>query len=101
MTSQPRRVALVTGASAGIGRAFAEQLALQNHDLVLTARRQDRLETLASQLRSQHAARVEVIASDLSDPAAPHALLAEVAARGLHVDVLVNNAGYGLGEGYR
>jgi short-subunit dehydrogenase len=101
MTSQPRRVALVTGASAGIGRAFAEQLALQSHDLVLTARRQDRLETLASELRSRHDARVEVIAADLSDPAAPEALLAEVAARGLHVDVLVNNAGYGLGEGYR
>jgi uncharacterized protein len=101
MTSQPRRIALVTGASAGIGKAFAEQLALAGHDLVLTARRQERLEALASELRAQRNVRVEVIAADLSDPAAPEALLAAIAARGLHVDVLVNNAGYGLGEGYR
>jgi short-subunit dehydrogenase len=101
MTSQPRRVALVTGASAGIGKAFADQLALTGHDLVLTARRQDRLEALASELRRQRNVHVEVIAADLSDPAAPEALLAAVTARGLHVDVLVNNAGYGLGEGYR
>lgn len=101
MPLQPRRVALVTGASAGIGRAFAEQLAIQEHDLVITARRQDRLEALASELRTLRNVRVEVIAADLSDPAAPEALLAAIAARGLAVDVLVNNAGYGLGAGYR
>jgi len=101
MALQPRRVALITGASAGIGRAFAEQLAIQEHDLVITARRQDRLEALATELRAQRNVRVEVIAADLSDPAAPEGLLAEVAARGLTIDVLVNSAGYGLGGGYR
>lgn len=101
MTSQPRRVALVTGASAGIGKAFAEQLAIQGHDLVITARRRERLDALAEQLRAQRNARVEVIPADLSDPAAPAALFEAIAARGLTVDVLVNNAGYGLGSGYR
>jgi short-subunit dehydrogenase len=101
MTSQSRRVALVTGASAGIGKAFAEQLAIQGHDLIITARRVDRLEALASELRTQRNARVEVIAADLSDPGAPQALFDAIAARGLAVDMLVNNAGYGLGAGYR
>jgi hypothetical protein len=92
----PRRTALVTGASAGIGKAFAEQLAERGYDLVLTARRADRLQTLADALRSQHNVRAEVITADLADPAAPDALIAAVHERGLHVDVLVNNAGYGI-----
>lgn len=101
MTSQARRVALVTGASAGIGKAFAEQLAIDGYDVVVTARRLDRLEALAHKLRSERGARVEVIAADLSDPSTPQALFDAVAARGLCVDMLVNNAGYGLGAGYR
>jgi len=101
MTSESRPVALVTGASAGIGQAFARQLAIAGHDLVITARRLDRLEQLAQELRVQRGARVEVIAADLSDPAAPAALFDAITARGLVVDVLVNNAGYGLGAGYR
>src|SRR5262245_31092411 len=95
-STQPRRTALVTGASAGIGKAFAEQLAARGYDLVLTARRADRLQTLADALRSQHNVRAEVITADLADPAAPAALIAAVHERGLHVDVLVNNAGYGI-----
>lgn len=101
MTPSKKRVALVTGASAGIGKAFAVELARQEHDLVITARRQDRLEELAAELRRQHGARVEVIAADLADPAAPQRLFDAIADLGLSVDVLVNSAGYGLGTGYR
>lgn len=91
-----RKVALVTGASAGIGKAFAEQLALRDFDLVLTARRRDRLEALASELQRASKVRVEVVPGDLADPATPERLLAEIGARGMSVDVLVNNAGYGI-----
>lgn len=101
MTPRPRRTALVTGASSGIGKAFAEELARAEHDLVLTARRVERLEALARELRARRGARVEVIAADLSDPGAPQALFDAIAARGLTIDVLTNNAGYGLGAGYR
>jgi len=101
MTLQSRRVALVTGASAGIGKAFAEQLAIQGHDLVITARRAERLESLARELRAEHDTRVEVIAADLSDPSASQTLFDAIHQRGMFIDVLVNNAGYGLGGGYR
>jgi uncharacterized protein len=94
------RTALVTGASAGIGQAFAELLAARGYGLVLTARRRDRLEALAATLREQHGVPVEVIDADLADPAAPAAIAAEVRARGLQVDVLVNNAGYGVPGSY-
>lgn len=90
------RTALVTGASAGIGRAFAELLAARGYHLVVTARRRDRLEAVAAMLRQQHGVSVHVIVADLADPAAPAALVAEIASRGLHVDVLINNAGYGV-----
>jgi short-subunit dehydrogenase len=91
-----RKLALVTGASAGIGRAFAEQLALRDFDLVLTARRRDRLEAVAAELQSISKVRVEVVTGDLADPSTPGQLMAELGARGLAVDVLVNNAGYGI-----
>ncbi len=88
--------ALVTGASAGIGAAFARELALRGHALVLTARRLDRLEALADELRAAHGVAVECIACDLADPGAPDLLLAETQRRGIAIDVLVNNAGYGV-----
>lgn len=91
-----RPLSLVTGASAGIGAAFARALAARGHDLVLTARRVERLESLAAELRRQHACNVTVLAADLADPAAPRALCDELARRGLAVDWLVNNAGYGV-----
>jgi short-subunit dehydrogenase len=91
-----RPVALVTGASAGIGRAFAIELAARGHDLVLTARRRERLDALAAELKRTHGARSHVVPSDLADPMAPEALATSVAEAGLAVDVLVNNAGYGV-----
>jgi short-subunit dehydrogenase len=90
------RTALVTGASAGIGKAFAELLAARGYRLVLTARRLDRLEELAASLGQRHGVPVHIVVADLSDPAAPGAIVSDLQARHIQVDVLVNNAGYGL-----
>lgn len=94
--SQARPLSLITGASAGIGAAFAHALAARGHDLVLTARRTDRLEQLADSLRQQYGLEVTVLPADLADPAAPAQLEAVLAQRGLAVDWLINNAGYGV-----
>jgi short-subunit dehydrogenase len=91
-----RRLALVTGASAGIGESFAELLAERGFDLALTARRVDRLEALAARLAEAHGVEAFPIVADLADPDAPNRVVEGIAARGRHVDVLVNNAGYGL-----
>jgi short-subunit dehydrogenase len=91
-----RRLALVTGASAGLGEAFARHLAARGHDLVLSARRTERLEALAGELRGGHGVEALVAPADLADPAGPQAILDQVAAAGRTVDVLINNAGYGL-----
>lgn len=86
---------LVTGASAGIGAAFARALAARGHDLVLVARREDRLHALAEALRERHGTHSTVFAADLADPAAPARLCDALVESGLDVDWLVNNAGYG------
>jgi short-subunit dehydrogenase len=91
-----RPLSLITGASAGIGAAFARQLAAKSHDLVLTARRADRLESLAAELREKHGAVVTVLPCDLADPAAPKQLSDALVERALTVDWLINNAGYGV-----
>jgi short-subunit dehydrogenase len=91
----PRR-ALVTGASAGIGAAFARELAMRGCALVLTARRLDRIEALARELRTAHGVDAHAIAADLADPETPARLCAELARRGLIIDILINNAGYGV-----
>ena len=85
--------ALITGASAGLGAEFARQLAAQGNDLILVARRLDKLESLAADLRDTHGVDVEVMAADMTDPQAPAALCRQTADRDLHVDYLVNNAG--------
>lgn len=86
---------IVTGASSGIGAAFARALARRSSDVILVARRLDRLEQLASELERDHGVRATPIALDLSRPGAGRALAHEVAARGLTVTGLVNNAGFG------
>ena len=87
---------LITGASSGIGSAFARLLAARGSNLVLVARRIDRLEDLAAELRTAHRVHVEVIACDLSEDAPGERLLAETTARGITVTSVVNNAGAGL-----
>jgi hypothetical protein len=89
------RRALVTGASSGLGADFARELAAHGCDLVLVARRADRLEALAKELRERHGVQAEVVAMSLSEPEAAAALHRRVSERGLEVDVLVNNAGFG------
>ncbi|RAK59423.1 dehydrogenase [Phenylobacterium hankyongense] len=95
-----RRLALVTGASAGIGAAFARILARHGYDLALTARRGDRLEALAEEIRLRSGVETLTIAADLADPDATDQLLEHLAAHGRTVDALVNNAGYGLPGAY-
>ncbi len=87
--------ALVTGASAGLGMIFAEALARQGHDLILTARRTERLEGLGQVIRTQTGVKVTVIPADLSEPGAVPALMAEIGRQGLAVNTLINNAGFG------
>ena len=88
-----RRKAVVTGASAGIGRAFAERLSRDGYDVTIVARRRDRLEALASKLTGRDSASVEVFAADLTDPGELRALEEKIA--GDPPDLLVNNAGFG------
>ena len=87
--------ALITGASAGIGLALATQLAAGGTNLILTARRRERLETLAGRLSEQHGVRIEVFPADLTLPVAPEQLFAFTEKQCIVVDLLVNNAGFG------
>jgi hypothetical protein len=88
-----RPVAWVTGASAGIGRAFAEALAQRGHDLVLIARRSDRLASLAQELGARHGAAAEPLVADLGDAAGLEAVASRIANEA--PALLVNNAGFG------
>jgi len=85
--------ALVTGASAGLGAEFARQLAARGHDLLLVARREERLKDLARELGAAHGVRVDVFGADLAEAEAPARIERFVAERGLQIDWLVNNAG--------
>jgi hypothetical protein len=88
--------ALVTGASAGLGAEFARQLAAGGHDVVVTARRRDRLEALATEIRGKHGVEVLVVECDLGAPAGPGAVMAALEEKGILPAVLVNNAGFGV-----
>jgi short-subunit dehydrogenase len=88
--------ALVTGSSAGIGKDFARELAAGGVNLVLTARRLDRLEELAKELKDAHGVDVRVVSSDLASPEGVTTVTNLLDAEGLKIDILVNNAGFGI-----
>lgn len=87
--------ALVTGASAGIGECFARQLAEQGANLILVARSEDKLRSLAAELKLTYSIEAHVFAADLSFHEAPRRLFDNVQQAGIHVDLLINNAGFG------
>jgi uncharacterized protein len=93
----PGSTCLVTGASSGIGADIARALAARGHGVTLVARRTERLEALAGELRARDGIRVETLGCDLGDAEARKRLSAEIEERGLEVEVLVNNAGFGTG----
>jgi uncharacterized protein len=90
-----RPVALITGASAGIGRVFADRLAAEGHDLVLVARGEEQLQEVAQAAADRHGAGTEVMPSDLSDPGELAKVEARASERDRPLDLLVNNAGFG------
>jgi short-subunit dehydrogenase len=91
------KTALITGASGGIGEAFARQLAARGKDLILVARREDKLQVMADELMAGHGVAVHVVAADLARPNAARPIFEETERLGLEVDLLVNNAGFGKG----
>jgi hypothetical protein len=94
------RTVLITGASAGLGVAFARVYARHGWNLILTARREQALTALAAELTRAHGVTVTVLAEDLADPEAPERLVAAITTRGLTVDGLVNNAGFSRTTGF-
>ena len=88
--------AIVTGASAGIGKEIAIQLAERGHDIILTARRENRLQELASEIRSRYQVNVDYIAADLAEVDAPDQIHEFCKNNNYDVEILINNAGYGL-----
>lgn len=95
MNSTARPVALITGASGGIGLELARLCAKGGHDVILVARNRDKLDEIAKYLSGMYSIRVEVISADLTDPEAPQAIMGQAEKLGLGVDVLINNAGFG------
>jgi short-subunit dehydrogenase len=93
----PSSTCLVTGASSGIGAEIARGLARRGHGVTLAARREERLRELAEEISGEHGVRAETVSVDVSDVDARSRLKADVEERGLTVEVLVNNAGFGSG----
>jgi short-subunit dehydrogenase len=93
------KTTLITGASSGIGEAFARRLAAEGHDVLLVARSEDKLIALCNELGLNHNVRAEYFVADLSKPDSPARLLEETRVRNLEIDLLINNAGFGsMGE---
>ena len=95
MADKTGKTALITGASAGLGSDFARLFAADGHDVVLVARRKDKLEELANELADQHGVESHIIASDLADAASPQAIHDELTEKKIEVEYLINNAGFG------
>ncbi|MEU0675588.1 SDR family oxidoreductase [Streptomyces sp. NPDC006172] len=95
-----RQTVIVTGASSGLGAEFARQLARRGANLVLVARRADRLESLAAELTRAHGVTVTAVARDLGRPDAGRTLRAELESRGIYATGLVNNAGFGTHDAF-
>ena len=95
MKSWSGKWALVTGASAGIGAALAEELAGAGTHLILTARRRERLEELAQKLAAAHKIQTKIFVADLVEPAAPEKIFQFTRAQGIEIELLINNAGFG------
>lgn len=100
MAAESRPLALVTGASAGLGEAFARAYAARGFDLALVARRRDRLEALAAELKARHGVDALAIDQDLSEYEAHVPVMARITAAGRHVEALVNNAGFGIPQSF-
>jgi short-subunit dehydrogenase len=98
--ARPGATCLITGASSGIGAELARGLAARGHGVTLVARREERLRDLADELTEAYGVRADVVTADVSDGAGREHLRAEVAARSLDVEVLVNNAGFGSGGAF-
>jgi len=88
-------ITLITGASSGIGEAFAQRLAKEKHDLILVARSEEKLRKLCDELKAKHGIEANFVAADLLDAEADKRLFEEIQRRGLEIDCLINNAGFG------
>lgn len=95
MKSLKGKTALITGASTGIGEAFAHELASRGCNLIITARTTHRLEEIAAKVKALYKVKVTVFTADLFDPGAAHYIFDSCQKEGLQVDILVNNAGFG------
>jgi uncharacterized protein len=90
------KTVLITGASSGIGLNFSHKFAGSGHDVILVARSEGKLMNLSREIESKYGVKAHVLTSDLSNPEAPKKLYEEVKAKGINVDILINNAGFGL-----